>query len=180
MARAVCTDEAETPVCVVFVSSITGTRVIDLEVPCGTLWGLLVAPVAAVLGIKRRAVRLINNSSIEPAVAQLDEKIAPNGGKCVHSHVVICEPSCSNCGLKSDYLKVCSRCRLVAYCSTHCQVYHYGRHKKTCKAIRRASAQRRLLPDPVGEKERVQDSFGVENYCNLMYPSVPGSFSTPL
>ena len=41
---------------------------------------------------------------------------------------------CNSCGKAAD-LKVCSRCRVVKYCSPECQKNDYRWHRKTCTAL---------------------------------------------
>ncbi len=48
---------------------------------------------------------------------------------------------CEFCGVESSAgtcvtLKLCGRCKMVAYCGPHCQKLHWPLHKKPCKLHR--------------------------------------------
>lgn len=42
--------------------------------------------------------------------------------------------SCANCGIRSDKLLKCARCKAAWYCSKDCQKAQYPAHKSICKA----------------------------------------------
>ncbi len=43
---------------------------------------------------------------------------------------------CSNCGETSGPRKVCSGCKMVAYCSRSCQKENWGVHRELCEILR--------------------------------------------
>lgn len=69
-------------------------------------------------------------------------------------------PTCSNiaAGCTGEAKFVCSRCRLVAYCSAACQQRHYKHHKADCKSPLAAPA---FVPAWLREQRR--PSFSAEN-----------------
>ena len=40
--------------------------------------------------------------------------------------------SCATCSVKKVALQMCSRCKSVSYCSTHCQKKDWIKHKSCC------------------------------------------------
>jgi hypothetical protein len=55
-------------------------------------------------------------------------------GKDPHRAFVACE-YCGSVGITN--LKVCSRCKVMTYCSRQCQVAHWSEHKRECRKIRK-------------------------------------------
>ena len=53
-------------------------------------------------------------------------------------------PGCANLSGESEAglrTKVCTGCRKVCYCSTECQLEHWGQHEMWCRRVRRALRQ---------------------------------------
>ena len=48
------------------------------------------------------------------------------------------QEQCAHCGMTSDKLQTCSRCKDTKYCSKECQKAHFPTHKGPCKAAAQA------------------------------------------
>ena len=77
---------------------------------------------------------------------------------------------CANCSLPEQpgvALRPCSRCKLVRYCGTECQVQHWkkgGGHRKFCVA----PDQRK--PQPAAQEDEVEGPT-----CAICMAKMPGS-----
>lgn len=57
--------------------------------------------------------------------------------------IKLMEQLCAQCDWKHPYMKRCSRCRAVFYCSVECQTKHWSIHKSTCvRSDKKASSSK--------------------------------------
>ncbi len=67
-------------------------------------------------------------------------------------------PFCATCGQSGQEgnengevisLKKCTRCRIVRYCSTHCQRKDFAKHNERCKIVHEASQKMSLVEEKI-------------------------------
>ncbi|KAL9973764.1 hypothetical protein ACROYT_G020260 [Oculina patagonica] len=58
--------------------------------------------------------------------------------------------SCANCGCKQRFIKRCTACKQVFYCSKECQVSHWPHHKPSCQDLRNKDSERNVSSASTG------------------------------